>query len=315
MLQRALITGCNGFVGRALVARLQAAGVEVRGVDRADTSEVLGPKHYLAGDLTDARFVGDVIGAGKFDCIVHLAAQASVRRSFDDPVGTLNDGTLPALHILEHLRGTGTKARVLLVGSAEEYGTAELERMPIPETFAARPASPYALAKSIQNQYGVMYRALYGVDTVMTRSFNHTGPGQREDFVLASFARQVAEIRSGKREPVMQVGDLDVRRDFLDVRDVCEAYIVLLENGHSGETYNVCSGSSYRIRDLLQKMCDLADVKVTLQLDPARLRPVDMRELRGDPSKIREHTGWEARIPIEETLRSMIDDWGRKLAA
>ncbi|HEX6792016.1 MAG TPA: GDP-mannose 4,6-dehydratase [Candidatus Krumholzibacteria bacterium] len=316
MMQRALITGCNGFVGSALVARLQAAGVEVRGVDRADSSDVLDPKHYLAGDLTDAAFVGEVISSSRVDCIVHLAAQASVKRSFDDPVGTLSDGTLPTLHVLEHLRRSGTKARVLLVGSADEYGISnELGRMPIPEIHPVHPTSPYALAKSIQNQYGVMYGALYGVDTVMTRSFNHTGPGQREDFVLASFARQVAEIRRGKRKPVMHVGDLDVRRDFLDVRDVCGAYLVLLEKGRRGETYNVCSGNSYRIRDLLEKMCDLAGVQVAIEVDPSRLRPVDMRELRGDPSKIREHTGWEARIPIEETLRSMLEDWDRKLAA
>lgn len=313
MIQRALVTGCNGFVGRTLVARLQAGGFEVRGVDRTETGEGLPDSKYLSGDLTDAAFVAGAIDAEKTDCIVHLAAQASVKKSFDDPVGTLSDGTLPALHILEHLRHTGTKARVLMVGSADEYGISELERMPIPETHAVNPTSPYALAKSIQNQYGVMYRALYGVDTVMTRSFNHTGPGQRDDFVLASFARQVAEIKRGKRKPVMDVGDLDVRRDFLDVRDVCDAYVVLLTKGRSGETYNVCSGTSYRIRDLLDRMCALAGVEVSIRVDKARLRPVDMRELRGDPSKMREHTGWSAKIPIEDTLQSMLEDWDRKL--
>jgi GDP-4-dehydro-6-deoxy-D-mannose reductase len=312
-MERALVTGCNGFVGRTLVARLKDGGFEVRGVDRGDTSEELDAKAYIAGDLTDADFVGRVIRDEKIDCIVHLAAQASVKRSFEDPAGTLNDGTRPALHILEHLRITGTKARVLLVGSADEYGNVDLQRMPIPETQPVNPTSPYALAKAIQNQYGAMFRALYGVDTVMTRSFNHTGPGQRDDFVLANFARQVAEIKRGRREPVMDVGDLDVRRDFLDVRDVCDAYVVLLKKGRSGETYNVCSGNSYRIRDLLDKMAALAGVEVTIRVDKARLRPVDMRELRGDPSKIREHTGWTAKIDIEQTLQSMLDDWDRKL--
>jgi GDP-4-dehydro-6-deoxy-D-mannose reductase len=315
MMERALVTGCNGFVGRLLVARLKDGGFDVRGVDRGDTSEELGAGAYLAGDLTDADFVGRVIRDEKIDCIVHLAAQASVKRSFDEPAGTLSDGTTPALHILEYLRSTGTKARVLLVGSADEYGNVDLQRMPIPETQAVNPTSPYALAKAIQNQYGVMFRALYGVDTVMTRSFNHTGPGQREDFVLASFARQVAEIKRGQREPVMDVGDLDVRRDFLDVRDVCDAYVVLLKKGRSGETYNVCSGNSYRIRDLLDKLAALAGVEVTIRVDESRLRPADMRELRGDPSKIRDHTGWTARIDIEQTLQAMLDDWDRKLQA
>ena len=315
MMQRALVTGCNGFVGRLLVARLKDGGFDVRGVDRGDTSEELGAGAYIAGDLTDADFVGRVIRDEKIDCIVHLAAQASVKRSFDEPAGTLSDGTTPALHILEYLRSTGTKARVLLVGSADEYGNVDLQRMPIPETQAVNPSSPYALAKAIQNQYGVMFRALYGVDTVMTRSFNHTGPGQRDDFVLANFARQVAEIKRGKREPVMDVGDLDVRRDFLDVRDVCDAYVVLLKKGRSGETYNVCSGNSYRIRDLLDKLAALAGVEVTIRVDESRLRPTDMRELRGDPSKIRDHTGWTAKIDIEQTLQAMLDDWDRKLQA
>jgi GDP-4-dehydro-6-deoxy-D-mannose reductase len=313
MMQRALVTGCNGFVGRLLMARLRVGGFGVRGADRAETCEELAAGAYHAGDLRDASFVARVIESGPVDCIVHLAAQSSVRRSFDEPAATLSDGTLPALNILNHLRVTKGRARVLLVGSADEYGVVAADHMPIAETAPANPASPYALAKSIQNQFGVMFRALYGVDTVMTRSFNHTGPGQRPDFVLADFARQVAEIRRGRREPVIDVGDLEVRRDFLDVRDVCDAYVVLLKKGRSGETYNVCSGKSYRIRELLDRMCALAGVKVKIHVDESRLRPVDMPELRGDATKIRDHTGWSAKLDIDETLRAMLEDWDRKL--
>jgi GDP-4-dehydro-6-deoxy-D-mannose reductase len=301
MMQSALVTGCNGFVGRALVGRLAAGGFEVRGVDRSESCETLPAGAYRSGDLRDAAFVASVIESGKTDCIVHLAAQASVRRSFDEPVATLSDGTLPALHILNHLRTTKARTRVLLVGSADEYGIVSAERMPIAETEPQNPASPYALAKSIQNQFGTMFRSLYGLDTVMTRSFNHTGPGQREEFVLANFARQVAEIKRGKREPVIDVGDLEIRREFLDVRDVCDAYVVLLKKGRSGETYNVCSGNSYRIRDLLDRLCALAGVTVTIRVDPERL------------SKIREHTGWTAKLDIEETLKAMLEDWDQKL--
>jgi GDP-4-dehydro-6-deoxy-D-mannose reductase len=153
------------------------------------------------------------------------------------------------------------------------------------------------------------------VDTVMTRSFNHTGPGQRDVFVLSNFGKQVAEIRRGLREPVIDVGDLEVRRDFLDVRDVCDAYVVLLKKGRTGETYNVCSGRSYRIRDLLDQLCALAGVKVKVHVDQARLRPVDVPELRGDPSKMREHTGWTVKHPIEETLKSLLEYWDGELAA
>jgi GDP-4-dehydro-6-deoxy-D-mannose reductase len=147
----------------------------------------------------------------------------------------------------------------------------------------------------------------------MTRSFNHTGPGQRDAFVLSSFAKQVAEIRRGRRRPVIDVGNLEVRRDFLDVRDVCDAYVALLEKGCSGETYNVCSGNSYRLRDLLDRLCALAGAEVRINVDPARLRPVDVAELRGDPSKMREHTGWTAKHPIEETLTTLLEYWDREL--
>jgi len=312
-MQRALITGCNGFVGRLLVARMHAAGYRVRGVDRAETSEAVTAAAYLSGDLTDGDFVARAIETGTADCIVHLAAQSSVRRSFDDPAGTLRNGTLPALNILNHLRTTGVKTRVLLVGSADEYGVVPPEEMPIAETYPVHPASPYALAKSIQNHFGVMFHALYGVDTVMTRSFNHTGPGQHEDFVLANFARQVAMIKRGKKDAVIEVGDLEIRRDFLDVRDVCDGYVALLEKGRSGETYNLCSGGSYRIRDLLDRMCELAGVHVTIKIDKTRLRPVDMPELRGDPSKMREHTGWMPKRSIDETMQAMLDDFERLL--
>jgi GDP-4-dehydro-6-deoxy-D-mannose reductase len=315
MMQRALVTGCNGFVGRALVGRLAAGGFEVRGVDRAASCDAVPEGSYFSGDLGDAAFVARAIEASRTDCIIHLAAQSSVRRSFDEPLTTLGDGTLPALNILNHLRVSGTPARVLLVGSAEEYGTVDAEHLPLSESLPANPGSPYALAKSIQNQFGVMFASLYRVDTVMTRSFNHTGPGQRDEFVLANFAKQVAEIKRGKREPVIDVGDLEVRRDFLDVRDVCDAYVVLLKKGRSGETYNVCSGRSYRIRELLDRLCALAGVKVKVHVDKTRLRPVDMPELRGDPSKIREHTGWSARIDIDETLKAMLADWDQKLQA
>jgi GDP-4-dehydro-6-deoxy-D-mannose reductase len=298
-----------------MVARLRVGGYEVRGVDRTESCDVLDAGAYLSGDLRDPGFVAEAMGTTELDCIVHLAAQSSVRRSFDEPVSTLSDGTLPALHILNHLRESGAKTRVLLVGSADEYGVVPADEMPIAETHAVNPASPYALAKSVQNQFGAMFTTLYGVDTVMTRSFNHTGPGQRDDFVLSNFARQVAEIKRGRHEPVIDVGDLEIRRDFLDVRDVCDAYVVLLKKGRSGETYNVCSGNSYRIRDLLDRICALAGVTVQVRVDQARIRPVDMPDLRGDGTKIHDHTGWRAKLDINETLKAMLEDWDHKIAA
>lgn len=310
-MEKTLVTGCNGFVGRAMVERLVAAGHEVWGVDRRGGGEFAGKK-CLTGDLIDDAFVADAILQAAPACIVHLAAQASVRRSFDDPARTLTENTRPALNILEHLRTTGSHTRVLLVGSADEYGSVDESELPLDESTSPNPQSPYALAKLIQNEYGRMYAKLYDVDTVMTRSFNHTGPGQTDTFVLSNFARQVAAIRRGDGGGMIEVGNLDVSHDFLDVRDVCDAYVVLVKKGRTGETYNVCSGNSYRIGDMLRQMCDIANVQVTIRVDPERMRPVDMPDLRGDPGKIHAHTGWSAKRPIEETLAALIDYWDGK---
>ncbi|HEX5132266.1 MAG TPA: GDP-mannose 4,6-dehydratase [Candidatus Krumholzibacteria bacterium] len=310
-MNKALVTGCNGFVGRALVARLVAGGYEVWGADRVAVGDFVGQRCFT-GDLADEAVVADLLERVAADCIVHLAGQASVRASFDDPVQTLTDNTRPALNILNHVRTTGARTRVLLVGSADEYGIVDPAQLPLAETTPVVPESPYAVAKAIQNQYGRMFARLYGVDALMTRSFNHTGPGQRDAFVLSSFARQVAAIRRGTRADIIEVGNLDVKRDFLDVRDVCDAYTVLLKKGRTGETYNVCSGNSYRIGDLLRQLCDIAGVSVTIRVDKDRLRPVDMPDLRGDPARMTEHTGWQARLPIEQTLASLLDYWDKE---
>jgi GDP-4-dehydro-6-deoxy-D-mannose reductase len=283
----------------------------VWGADRVAGGAFAG-RECLIGDLADDAFVEDLIARSDPAAIVHLAGQASVRQSFDDPAQTLSDNTRPALNILNHLRRRGSRARTLLVGSADEYGTVDATQLPLVESVPVNPESPYALAKAIQGQYGRMFAKLYDVDAVMTRSFNHTGPGQRDAFVLSNFARQVAAIRRGTRGETIEVGNLDVRRDFLDVRDVCDAYVVLLKKGRTGETYNVCSGRSYRIGDMLRQMCDLANVDVTIRVDAVRLRPVDMPELRGDPGKMLAHTGWSAKLPIEQTLRSLLEYWDQE---
>lgn len=313
-MARVLVTGCDGFVGRVLVERLASAGHEVWGADRVagEAGEAGFAGHTrLVADLTDFDAVMRVLAESRPDRIVHLAAQASVRESFDEPIPTILNNTVPTLHILNWLRSTDRRVRLLAVGSAEEYGVVAPDKMPLTEETPVNPTSPYALAKSIQNQSCRAFAALYHVDAVITRSFNHTGAGQRDTFALPSFARQIAEIAAGTREPVLRVGNLDVRRDFLDVRDVCAAYSALLDRGESGETYNVCSGRSYGLRDLLESLCELAGVEPKIEVDPDRLRPVDMPELRGDAGKIEAATGWKASIPIDDTLRSLLDYWSK----
>ncbi len=313
-MRRVLITGSGGFVGRVLAERMTATGIEVWGADRLPEDRPAQKTRRIAVDLTDREAVAKLLDQSKPDAIVHLAAQSSARMSFDNPVGTITDNTIPVLHLLDELRRRSSVCRLLAVGSADEYGPVTSEdQLPLRETSPIDPQNPYALSKWMQTQCCRTYAALYGVDVVMTRSFNHTGAGQRIDFVLPSFAREIAGIKLGKRDPVIHVGNLDTKRDFLDVRDVCEAYIGLLEGGRRGEIYNVCSGNSYRIGDLLDRLCVLAGVYVEIKIDPSRLRPVDTLELRGDPAKIKTDTGWRPKIPIEETLRWLLTYWEQKL--
>lgn len=312
-MSRVLVTGCDGFVGRLLVERMVAAGDEVWGIDRAAASAFAGARRIVA-DLTDRKAVFAALDETQPRFIVHLAAQASVRVSIDEPIPTILNNTVPALHLLSWLR-QNSGVRLLAIGSAEEYGAVAPESLPLRESTPVNPANPYALGKSIQNQCCRTFASLYHVDAVATRSFNHTGAGQSDVFVLPGFARQIAEIKAGRREAVLRVGNLDVKRDFLDVRDVCAAYVLLLHKGESGRTYNVCSGRSYRIRDLLDRMCELAGVEVDVVVDPARLRPVDMPELRGDPSLLAAATGWAPSVPIDDTLRWLLSDWEARVAA
>ena len=313
-MSKVLVTGCGGFVGRVLVGDLVKAGHEVWGVDRvSDEAGSFAGAKYLTGDLVDKATVAGLLAEAQPEHIVHLAAQSSVQWSFEHPFDTIINNTLPTLHILDYMKESGRRCRLLAVGSADEYGVVSESALPLNEQHQVNPGSPYALAKSIQNQYCHGYATLYGLDVVITRSFNHTGAGQRDTFVLPSFARQVTEIALGQRDPVISVGNLEVRRDFLDVRDVCAAYALLLTRGERGEIYNVCSGSSHRIRDLLDQLCGLAGVKVDIRVDPERVRPVDMPDLCGDPSKLNTATGWAPSISMADTLQSLLDYWRDQL--
>jgi GDP-4-dehydro-6-deoxy-D-mannose reductase len=259
--------------------------------------------------LQDGRAVTVLLDEIQPDYIVHLAAQSSAGVSFSEPLRTIRSNVLPILYILDFLRTRSLKTRLLAVGSADEYGPVARDAMPLVENRAPNPVNPYALSKVMQAECCKSYASLYEVDVVITRSFNHTGAGQTDTFVLPSFARQVAEIEAGLRPPVIEVGDLEVLRDFLDVRDVGAAYIALLEKGRKGEIYNVCSGRAYRLRDLLDQIIDIAGVQVEVRVSSERLRPVDTPELRGDNGKIVRDTAWEPQISMKDTLSALVAHW------
>jgi GDP-4-dehydro-6-deoxy-D-mannose reductase len=308
-MRRVLVTGCGGFVGPYVTEALVREGFRVWGVDEKREAADASLEGYVTLDLSDGNAVGALIDDVSPDAIVHLAAQSSAGKSYAEPFATLTRNIIPVLNVLESVRKCGQRTRVLAVGSGEVYGPVSEADLPLRESRGPNPVNPYALSKAIQEQCCAQYASLYGTDVVMTRSFNHTGAGQRDTFVLPSFARQVSEIRRGKREPTLDVGDLDLRRDFTDVRDVARAYVELVKAGGSGEVYNVCSGTSRSLRDLLGLLCRAAGVSPEIRVDPRRVRPNDIRDLRGDPSKIERETGWSSRIDIADTLEWLLGFW------
>jgi len=287
---RVWITGASGFVGGRLTARLAAGGHTVRGVDR----EL---------EITDAGRVARAVAAERPDAIVHLAAVSSGAQAAREPALTARVNYLGTLAVLEASRRGAPGARVLLVTSGEVYGSGEPDAPPFREGDPLRPRTPYARSKACADLLGAA-RAAQGLHVVRLRPFNHTGPGQSDDFVAPSFARQAAEIAAGRRAPRLRVGNLDSVRDFLDVDDVVEAYARVLESDVPPGAYNVASGSGVRIGDLLDSLLDLAGIAPRVEVDPERVRPTDRAV--GDAAKLGAATGWEPRIPWRDTLTRLL---------
>jgi GDP-4-dehydro-6-deoxy-D-mannose reductase len=314
---RVLVTGVSGFVGGHLAAHLAEASpqAELYGTVRRSEERALVPAGVQAveADLTDYFSVEAALEAVRPDRIVHLAAQSSVQQSWVDPAGTLRVNVHGLLHLLEALRRAKRAPRVLVVGSADEYGAAPRERQPVGEDAPLLPGSPYAVSKVAQGFLALQYALAHGMPIVRTRTFPHTGPGRGELFAEASFARQIAEIESGLRPPRLEVGNLDVVRDFCDVRDVVRAYWLLIEKGEPGAVYNVCSGRGVSIREVLERLLALSDARADVQTDPARLRPSDIPVLVGSNERLRAATAWQPTFSLEQTLRDLLDDWRRRV--
>ncbi|PYQ16260.1 MAG: GDP-mannose 4,6-dehydratase [Acidobacteria bacterium] len=313
---RVLITGVNGFVGPHLVEFLQAErpDVEIVGLIKPGSPPVRPGVQALEADLDVASSVEAALGDVTADAVVHLAAQSSPQLSWSDPAGTLRTNLHGLLHLLEVVRRRAPIPRVVVVGSVEEYGAAAASELPLGEDAPLRPASPYAVSKVAQGFLALQYWLSHGVPTVRTRAFHHSGPGRAESFAESSFARQIAEIEAGLREPVVRVGNLDVVRDFTDVRDVVRAYWLLLERGEPGEVYNVCRGTGVRMGELLDELVAASGRRLDVRVDPERLRPSDVPVLVGDPGKLRRRTSWEPRIGLGRTMRDLLDDWRQKVS-
>lgn len=329
-----LVTGALGFVGLHLVRSLVLAGIPVVGIGRHPAGEApprvagvfrqAGPAPELPGafrytawegdflylpmGLEDARPVIDLVDRLRPVMIYHLAAQSSAAVSFRDPVDTFASNVTGTLNLLEGVRRLPEIERPVLlsVGSGEEYGPQPGARTAIREDAGLYPVSPYGVSKVAQTLLARQYGGSWDLPVLLVRSFSHTGPGQDTRFAFPSFARQIAAAEAGRGPSEISVGDLSAERDFLDVRDVVDAYRALMKEGQPGEIYNVCSGSSLTIREGLEILVRNASCDITVKKDPARCRPSDIPFLVGDNTKLKRDTGWEPQVEFEQTLADVL---------
>jgi GDP-4-dehydro-6-deoxy-D-mannose reductase len=310
-----LITGINGFVGqhlaRFLVTQPEVVvfGLELRkielGLDKVLVYET---------DLMNPALVSQTIAAIQPDGIFHFAARTSVPESYTHQSATLMTNIVGTVNLLDAVRYANlTQCRIVISCSSDQYGRVNPAELPIRESQLFRPLTPYAVSKIGQEMVAYQYYLSYGLQTVRIRAFNHTGPGQKPDFVCPSFANQIAAIERNEQSARILVGNLDPRRDFTDVRDIVAAYWLAMEKGESGEVYNVCSGQGYSMRYILDKLLALSSIPIEVVPDPNKSRPVDVPVLVGDYTKFKSRTGWEPRIPFDQTLRDLLSYYRNKL--
>jgi GDP-4-dehydro-6-deoxy-D-mannose reductase len=297
---RVLVTGAGGFVGAHLCAHLAARGDQPVPVGWPAAAGAAG----ASVDVRDPRQVRDAVESARPDAVVHLAGLSSVAASHQDPSGTFAVNTLGAVNLLAAVQDLAPRGRVLLVGSSEMYGAVEPGARAA-EDDPLRPVSPYASSKVAAEVAGFQFHRARGLAVIGARPFNHIGRGQRSDFVVPSFASQLAAIRRGQSAPLLRVGNLDAIRDFSHVGDVVEAYGLLLREGEPGQAYNVCNGEGRSIRGILERMIELSGVEVQVEVDPRRLRPSELPRLVGDPAKL-QRLGWRPWRSVDDALRDAI---------
>lgn len=264
-------------------------------------------------NVLDADHLRRTIAAHRPDWIIHLAAQSHVPTAWADPAGTLRVNAGGTANLLKAMADAGFSGRLLYISSADIYGAVPEARLPVTEDAPVAPRNPYATSKVAGEELCRQWARTRPLDVVIARPFNHTGAGQRPDFALPAFAREVAAIKLGRQAPRVLVGDLDVTRDFLDVRDVIAAYLALLARGASGQAYNVCSGREVHLGEALAILTRLAGVEARIETDPARLRPSEQRRMCGSHARITEATGWQPSIPLSDTLTQLLDYWMQEL--
>lgn len=314
---RVLITGVTGFVGSHLADYLiTLRHMEVYGTKRrrSDRSNLCAPINLVDCEITDPTSVGDAIQLARPHLIFHLAAQSFIPDSHTAPQHTIAVNLLGTLNLLTAAVNRCPDVRILVAGSSEEYGSITPFDCPIKEYQPLRPMSPYGVSKVAMELLAQQFAASYDLHVVTTRAFNHTGPRRGEQFVTSTFAKQVAEIEQGGREPIIHVGNLDAKRDWTDVRDMVRAYWLAINHCKPGEAYNICSGKPRRIKDILHILGQASRIEFKTEVDPARLRPSDIPLLHGSAEKFTKLTGWQPTIPFQQTMRDLLDYWREKVS-
>jgi GDP-4-dehydro-6-deoxy-D-mannose reductase len=321
-MEKYMITGFSGFVSKHFLDYLDSQGndAEVAGLDiNLPDFDYKGYDNLVCRfhnlNLLNREEVDSLIGEFQPDYILHLASFSSVAYSWEHPVESFTNNTNIFLNLLEQVRRIKLKCRILSVGSSEEYGNVAEVDIPLSESHPLRPISPYAVARVAQEMLSKVYVEGYGLDVILTRSFNHIGPGQKDIFVISSFVKRMVEIRQRGASPQISTGDLSIVRDFLDVRDVVKAYYLLLKKGEKGHIYNVCSGEGISLSTIISRLERVIGIKVETIQDPLLVRPSDNRIIIGNNSKIVSELDWKIQYTLDESLRDIYRYWECKLSS
>ena len=315
MMKKILITGASGFTGGYLSEYLLSQNkFEIFGTYHSEEGFLNSPVkekiQFKKIDLTDSQNVLNLVSKIKPDYVFHLAAASAPSESFKDPLKTFNTNVAGEINILEAMQKNNLlHSKILIISSCEVYGYVRPDDLPVNEMTELRPSSPYAVSKVTQDYLGLQYYLAYKLQCIRARPFNHIGPRQSAKFVVSDFSRQIAQIEKGKKEPIMYVGNLEAKRDFTDVRDMVKAYAILIEKGIPGEVYNIGSGISYSAKEILDLLMEHSRSKITVKIDPAKMRPSDMPDIICDNKKLTKFIGWKPEIPLKQTLADTLDYW------
>ncbi len=306
-MSKYFITGVSGFVGRYLVSHIQKedGSACIYGAGKRPDCNL--PINYFQIDLKEQSKVALLLKEVQPDFIVHLASMSSIQESWNNPQECFENNAKIILNILTAVKDNKLQSRILSVGSVEEYGSYPESEMPLKENYPLNPMNPYAVTKVFQENICKIYADYFGLDIVMTRSFNHYGVGQSDKFFIASMIKQLLEIKhEGKSS--LEVGNIDVKRDFIDVRDAADIYFRLLLKGKKGEIYNVCSGTPVSLREVIKSCCRFLIIDPEIRVDVKRIRPSDIQIIYGDNTKLKKETGWNQKYSLETSLKEIIDE-------